>query len=75
MLYMHINEMRASRTELFDHPMCHGRRIAFLWLTLPTMKCRNEYDFVTVMYLVPFLSFKFPVSIVDQDEDTWASRA
>lgn len=41
---------------------------------LPTVKCRNEYDFVILMYLVLFLSFEFPVSIVDQDEDTWAAR-
>ena len=41
---------------------------------LPTMQCRNEYDFVALAYLVPFLSFEFPVSIVDQDEDAWAAR-
>jgi len=39
------------------------------------MQCRNEYDFVALAYLVSFLSFEFPVSIVDQDEDTWATRS
>jgi len=30
---LHMNEMRASRTELSDHSMHHARRIAFLYST------------------------------------------
>jgi hypothetical protein len=43
-------------------------------MILTPVQSRNEDDFVALLQLVIEFSFKFPIGIVDQDQNPWAAE-
>ena len=39
----------------------------------PPVQRRDEHDLVTILELVRALAFEFPICVVDEDEDAWAT--
>lgn len=39
----------------------------------PSVKCRDEDDFITIFELIVCFTLKFPVCVIDQNKDAWSS--